>query len=190
MRGERPSWWARSSVPGLTPAHAGRTKSSTRACGSGGAHPRACGENMPICEATRPPLGSPPRMRGERRRRQRQPRRLGLTPAHAGRTASERDPHRLPRAHPRACGENTTDQAVKLFDVGSPPRMRGELDDVPERVAGAGLTPAHAGRTGVGDEIGPVHGAHPRACGEHLMRSSPPWLSWGSPPRMRGAPRR
>ena len=53
---------------------------------------------------------------------------------------------------------------------GSPPRMRGKDGDVVAQPAGAGITPAHAGKSsgkGVGYQLA---GDHPRACGEKLLR--------------------
>ena len=50
----------------------------------------------------------------------------GITPAHAGKTASGLPPEECDRDHPRACGENM--QEIRIFESaeGSPPRMRGK----------------------------------------------------------------
>ena len=72
--------------PGITPAHAGKTRQQKTAPPAGQDHPRACGENKTQWSPTRNQPGSPPRMRGkpdgvavgaalER-----------ITPAHAGKT--------------------------------------------------------------------------------------------------------
>ena len=53
------------------------------------------------------------------------------------------------------------------FDMsGSPPRMRGKVNAHRHEPDGAGITPAHAGKSAA-DMVGwmPM-GDHPRACGE------------------------
>ena len=52
--------------PGITPAHAGKTRQASRKCRSRWDHPRACGENLVEDPRARGILGSPPRMRGKR----------------------------------------------------------------------------------------------------------------------------
>ena len=68
--------------------------------------------------------------------------------------------------HPRACGENTIATKEDIRVLGSPPRVRGKLQD------GRGHQP------GVGD--------HPRACGENWALMSTRAVTPGSPPRVRG----
>ena len=53
-----------------------------------------------------------------------------------------------------------------------------------------GITPAHAGKTHAEREEDAVHGDHPRACGENEMAKAWAEGDEGSPPRMRGKPRR
>ena len=91
--------------------------------------------------------GPPPRMRG----------RLGLvsliggiigtTPAHAGKTPFPRGQATAPRDHPRACGEDPEHEGTTPQIMGPPPRMRGRHRPHSSRVARAGTTPAHAGKT-------------------------------------------
>ena len=72
--------------PGLIPAHAGKT---TRTCArfpSPWAHPRSRGENIVSTDQPRRGPGSSPLTRGKPRRRPRDRRRVGLIPAHAGKT--------------------------------------------------------------------------------------------------------
>ena len=54
------------SFTGLIPARAGKTAGSWSGCGSGGAHPRACGENSSAIVIPLPVTGSSPRVRGKR----------------------------------------------------------------------------------------------------------------------------
>ena len=50
----------------------------------------------------------------------------GITPAHAGKTASGLPPEECDRDHPRACGENERKLEEEELKRGSPPRMRGK----------------------------------------------------------------
>ena len=71
----------------------------------------------------------------------------GITPAHAGKTIQHFPQFFALRDHPRACGENRRARRFSMVASGSPPRMRGKLDDI---IAGPDLgriTPAHAGKT-------------------------------------------
>ena len=65
MRGKGCQWWCRRSVPGITPAYAGKSgchRGRQRSCWD---HPRVCGEkSYPLSDIGRR-LGSPPRMRGK-----------------------------------------------------------------------------------------------------------------------------
>ena len=70
--------------------------------------------------------------------------------------------------------------------MGSPPRMRGELQCSGSGMSPLRITPAYAGRTALA-----VHGLrpdwdHPRVCGENTGTDQAPVVSNGSPPRMRG----
>ena len=86
MRG-KPSWaenkWI---VIGITPAHAGKTWHQPRPYSAYQDHPRACGENKETTTEKTALLGSPPRMRGKRRRNAQLCAAGRITPAHAGKT--------------------------------------------------------------------------------------------------------
>ena len=69
---------------------------------------------------------------------------------------------------------------------GSPPRMRGKVDVLPEIDALIGITPAYAGKSLKLWQLLKIVGDHPRVCGEKVW-----FIGWmaciiGSPPRMRG----
>ena len=51
--------------PGITPAHAGKRRSSMLGCAASGDHPRACGEKVHKVACLHVIQGSPPRMRGK-----------------------------------------------------------------------------------------------------------------------------
>ena len=70
----------------ITPAHAGKTGSRSGDDCRGADHPRACGENSAAYFRQALKLGSPPRMRGKRYKRDTDTRPNRITPAHAGKT--------------------------------------------------------------------------------------------------------
>ena len=111
------------------------------------AHPRACGENAGKLEADAGSRGSSPRMRGKLLMNGGHVKRIGLIPAHAGKTARVTARSMSVTAHPRACGENF--HQVDCFSVGtgSSPRMRGKHLHRGVSEVGTGLIPAHAGKT-------------------------------------------
>ena len=110
----------------------------------------------------------------------------GLIPAHAGKTEVRRPSLSMPGAHPRACGENSSEFVKWVRVRGSSPRMRGKLIVAYVGFWCVGLIPAHAGKTGATSSWGKQAGAHPRACGENV--TNPPFslARVGSSPRMRG----
>ena len=172
--------------PGITPAHAGKTR--RRGAGAPGSrdHPRACGENLYLQGIFQNFAGSPPRMRGKLLIAPRLPALVRITPAHAGKTRRTDSPRRKQRDHPRACGENCQALLQIIGIVGSPPRMRGKQDpQLPLRLI-SGITPAHAGKTLLCSSRADTLRDHPRACGENASRPLPERTVSGSPPRMRG----
>ena len=135
----------------------------------------------------RPPsAGSPPRMRGKRSCAVVPLELRGITPAHAGKTSSPKQPRDYSKDHPRACGENFSLPHDFQPWSGSPPRMRGKQDpQLPLRLI-SGITPAHAGKTLLCSSRADTLRDHPRACGENASRPLPERTVSGSPPRMRG----
>ena len=94
------------------------------------------------------------------------------------------------RIPPRACGENKLLLLARLLNGGSPPRVRGkpipgEYDGKPTRI-----TPAHAGKTCFTSGLHSPASDHPRACGENNVLKAFVSRTLGSPPRMRGKPRK
>ena len=130
--------------------------------------------------------GSPPPMRGKV---------LGLrtsgllpriTPAYAGKSASDISAASFKRDHPRLCGEKLSDTMSSLFTLGSPPPMRGKAFLVCQCDYSTGITPAYAGKSLIPVFFGGRFEDHPRLCGEKhstlVIRSR----RLGSPPPMRG----
>ena len=109
-------------------------------------HPRACGEKIQGRLQGSLYRGSPPRMRGKEHAKNACCSWTRITPAHAGKSLSAVTPSLTAKDHPRACGEKMhfLNQMTSLW--GSPPRMRGKDVACPAATAGAGITPAHAGK--------------------------------------------
>ena len=168
MRGKPKKGENRVKSTGITPAHAGKTITTTVVERELKDHPRACGENGFVMEIDGLSIGSPPRMRGKRVRldvamiekritpahagKTHEPRdqvdRYRITPAHAGKTDDHFVVHVHDKDHPRACGENRCSALRRTEKPGSPPRMRGKPKKGENRVKSTGITPAHAGKTG------------------------------------------
>ena len=188
VRGKRTSTVSPSLTTGLIPARAGKTRSVCAAARRERAHPRACGENVASASEWGGTTGSSPRVRGKPHRAVLHRHDARLIPARAGKTVHEvgRDPG--PRAHPRACGENDGGIVGSVLGWGSSPRVRGKREvDEPGR-PGGGLIPARAGKTSSPSVGSPEPSAHPRACGENLMRRRAEARASGSSPRVRGKP--
>ena len=90
---------------GITPAHAGKRKSSGLLEPFKQDHPRACGEKPNLYKPTLWAKGSPPRMRGKETLDNRAASPDGITPAHAGKSLPLVQSWCGVWDHPRACGE-------------------------------------------------------------------------------------
>ena len=131
----------------ITPAHAGKTLQMQSIAQLDSDHPRACGENLRICYFLPALVGSPPRMRGKLAEVSDLVFRSRITPAHAGKTFLSSDLHFSQADHPRACGENSTNDFPERTAPGSPPRMRGKQIMLLWNQNLQRITPAHAGKT-------------------------------------------
>ena len=171
---------------GLIPAHAGKTLYRRAGSCRGWAHPRACGENIHVCQGSGVFRGSSPRMRGKHGPLRSGDMVEGLIPAHAGKTVVALSSRLQRWAHPRACGENSTRISMYAKTSGSSPRMRGKHEAPVEEAPAEGLIPAHAGKTAAQSAAGWIQRAHPRACGENRKSLYDLGLARGSSPRMRG----
>ncbi len=90
------------------------------------------------------------------------------------------------RDHPRGCGEKGTLAKKKVEIEGSSPRVRGEEADELCKIAGHGIIPAGAGRSGHLETVVEGGGDHPRGCGEKTGVSLTIDSGKGSSPRVRG----
>ena len=91
---------------GLIPAHAGKTRSWFTSGLLLGAHPRSRGENQRPARHEVSRRGSSPLTRGKLGAVIGWPRKVGLIPAHAGKTGMVESVTMDKRAHPRSRGEN------------------------------------------------------------------------------------
>ena len=114
--------------------------------------------------------------------------RLGLIPAHAGKTIRLRAELSTSWAHPRSRGENVGVKSISLSLRGSSPLTRGKpvSGGVPEKAVR--LIPAHAGKTAEQTTHAPPLGAHPRSRGENPLSPRGCELLVGSSPLTRGKP--
>ena len=115
--------------------------------------------------------GSSPRLRGTPVPLRPRGLRWGIIPALAGNTMGSFGPFLVRRDHPRACGEHAVPHALLTLSEGSSPRLRGTriYDGISTKPGG--IIPALAGNT-TAPSTNPNHPRdHPRACGEHTMKS-------------------
>ena len=170
VRGKRRPLRPGDVVARLIPACAGKTATPSCAARTCAAHPRACGENAQAAVVAHYRDGSSPRVRGKREDREAERVRDRLIPARAGKTTRRSMYASLRGAHPRACGENGTPLSAEEAREGSSPRVRGKRRPGCWRGRGGRLIPARAGKTGEPPRRGREPRAHPRACGENLVR--------------------
>ena len=153
-------------------------------------HPRRCGENAILRRPIGVTRGSPPQVRGKPIRIFPCPAATGITPAGAGKTISSFFPAQAYEDHPRRCGENCRCLLRALSKAGSPPQVRGKLRYNLANVIQIRITPAGAGKTLRKACYAVAHKDHPRRCGENCHRVNFRFPLAGSPPQVRGKPRR
>ena len=88
--------------------------------------------------------------------------------------------------HPRRCGENALEKLYRLFDMGSPPQVRGKRFFKVHVVEPCRITPAGAGKTLSAHRHTRRNGDHPRRCGENRLIEKGFCNRAGSPPQVRG----
>ena len=95
-------------IPGITPAYAGKSLRLVVTSVLPRDHPRVCGEKAFAMARWDAAMGSPPRMRGKDVDALGLVRRLGITPAYAGKRRAGTGQWACRRDHPRVCGEKRT----------------------------------------------------------------------------------
>ena len=84
------------------------------------------------------------------------------------------------------CGEKDTAPVSPIGVSGSPPRVRGKVDQKSTLLAKKGITPACAGKSLCNGCVASRKRDHPRVCGEKLCCHCKITPLLGSPPRVRG----
>ena len=146
-RGKRREITRDEHIPGLIPAHAGKTGTGSPVLVFYRAHPRSRGENSDQLGPPEDHRGSSPLTRGKLDSDVEDELHHRLIPAHAGKTrgcASRPGPS---RAHPRSRGENLASDRRPILPRGSSPLTRGKRPPCHQGLRRAGLIPAHAGKT-------------------------------------------
>ena len=131
-------------------------------------------------------MGSSPLTRGKRGEDRFSRPRLGLIPAHAGKTANETNVKPYYEAHPRSRGENTRNHKLGLPGKGSSPLTRGKRCGQCCARGSARLIPAHAGKTAAREISDLLAWAHPRSRGENWQWIAGLASEVGSSPLTRG----
>ena len=170
------------------------------------AHPSSRGENPRAFHEDHAPLGSSPLTRGKHVSRCGWVWRLGLIPAHAGKTWSRPLTGVGTWAHPRSRGENTAaglpaagaggsspltrgnsrSSPAATSIRGSSPLTRGKLGNDLHACLDVGLIPAHAGKTKAPPRPVSICRAHPRSRGENAPSTHERVSGRGSSPLTRG----
>ena len=112
----------------------------------------------------------------------------GISPAHAGNTLVGAAAVRERADQPRTCGEYEPSGRGSGARLGSAPHMRGIHRAPDDRPREGGISPAHAGNTGVSGRPYGGCGDQPRTCGEYPQAYSSGCDLMGSAPHMRGIP--
>ena len=132
--------------------------------------------------------GSPPHARGRRTLSIPSPRRPGITPACAGKTAVQTGSKSRSKDHPRMRGEDDEMLSTQKIKLGSPPHARGRRPGFERKALMQGITPACAGKTAVQTGSKSRSKDHPRMRGEDVRDPHKLGECEGSPPHARGRP--
>ena len=131
----------------ITPAWAGKSCMHRSLPSTFQDHPRVGGEKRLKGRCIEYGLGSPPRGRGKVFLLNVGDCVTGITPAWAGKRASETPSSRRSGDHPRVGGEKEIHGKYTSFRSGSPPRGRGKAAAAACLSACSGITPAWAGKS-------------------------------------------
>ena len=113
---------------------------------------------------------------------------VGIIPAHAGKTLASRQTSRLAGDHPRSRGENGVAYARTPRYVGSSPLTRGKQAGQRICFRHLGIIPAHAGKTSLAPTSTGCAEDHPRSRGENTSLKLTIKAGKGSSPLTRGKP--
>ena len=168
VRGTHNKDVAISNIKRFIPACAGNAFSIVRFNLEKPVHPRVCGERVTGSARLRSMTGSSPRVRGTRKRTDKQSIIDRFIPACAGNALSPPGSRSDSPVHPRVCGERLPPIKTALSAIGSSPRVRGTH---PLLLAPSDLRrfiPACAGNAPSDSSRASIITVHPRVCGERL----------------------
>ena len=153
----------------ITPAYAGKSGAKNVGNRPSKDHPRLCGEKLILLHRQKSPAGSPPPMRGKGRLRQRRQHHRRITPAYAGKSFHDFLQKCQKWDHPRLCGEKQDGVRHPFQTGGSPPPMRGKVEEFIMKKIDVRITPAYAGKRDKNAFSVAAAWDHPRLCGEKHM---------------------
>ena len=110
----------------------------------------------------------------------------GITPAYAGKSVLLVFQSAVNRDHPRICGEKLPRTLRPSPRKGSPPHMRGKVNEKKANGFDIRITPAYAGKSTLLCFPAEPGWDHPRICGEKSLSGTDTGRKEGSPPHMRG----
>ncbi len=113
-----------------------------------------------------------------------------FTPACAGRAHGAAPGKSRCPVHPRVCGARGFLPLPPITVIGSPPRVRGAHAATHDVSQTSRFTPACAGRAFYMPGWIVIRPVHPRVCGARDVTTAQGRDGYGSPPRVRGAPRK
>ena len=171
VRGTEGKGWCWCVKLRITPACAGNSSGLTRTTKMWRDHPRVCGEQRSLLRWRHGGGGSPPRVRGTEGSGFGDVLDNRITPACAGNSSSISSKYRMPRDHPRVCGEQIRANGNEPICKGSPPRVRGTDSSYVRRTVRIGITPACAGNSQSITATLTSTEDHPRVCGEQTKKS-------------------
>ena len=174
VRGKAEIGYCVNDVVRITPACAGKRSLTLHHERRTKDHPRVCGEKEISAFPEGSVLGSPPRVRGKERPPRRSRKRIGITPACAGKSHCTGHIQSDAQDHPRVCGEKSTASGISSSKKGSPPRVRGKDHVRSNQPQGIRITPACAGKSYNKLGASAYREDHPRVCGEksHMICSN------------------
>ena len=173
-------------IGGITPAHAGKSRTLLIASDGYRDHPRTRGEKVQVFHLWAVHQGSPPHTRGKAKAFDYTALPDRITPAHAGKSTPFLKMKTGSWDHPRTRGEKRPALLRAGLPRGSPPHTRGKEHLHEPEPHGIGITPAHAGKSLSIRSKNLLFRDHPRTRGEKC-----PMCQWrrslkGSPPHTRG----
>ena len=112
-------------------------------------------------------------------------RRVGITPAYAGKTKRPIRQIRRFQDHPRIRGKDRRKKDCLVEDLGSPPHTRERRSQQQRYCQSYRITPAYAGKTASHTSFRTAHQDHPRIRGKDWNSMSADMAAAGSPPHTR-----